>query len=458
MLEEKDLKEVSLSFFVRDFMYSNTMLLLLVYFLLVISVDSNLQYNTTTLLWKGGEVLSKGGAVDEVFNSALHEAHAGINRKYDMEFPSPNLNPSIKHIKLMPGMAGKRCSIQSPRAVYAALRNVKFSYVLEDTLVSTIVQAACLGDDSFGNMLSHYFETMVCANIIGAHFFTVAKVFNRPTVDVPSALIKSLPDIVINTEPANSMAAVKRMEEKCVCTNSCHEKPSSVWHSSAGLSLIRSVIKSAVQDMLISTSPSTSSGDSHNWHIPEGTLSTVEALTTLPLIPTVAIHYRCGDNFQGEYGFVKFAAITSRVRDFLKSQPLQEEKNMLIYILAEKRNRKTSANRAHVCDMILTALFDHVVAHFPSAKAVVLKRGGDMYVDFAMLSLASVTICSVSTFCLWPALSNPNTVYFPQTKLILEGKTPQTLGFSWMPASVVTLGGSYGHTNGVKILTKLKEM
>jgi hypothetical protein len=52
---------------------------------------------------------------------------------------------------------------------------------------------------------------------------------------------------------------------------------------------------------------------------------------------------------------------------------------------------------------------------FPDAVVVIL-RGFDLFEDLARLTYAKTTICSVSTFCLWPAISNDNTVYFPLTK------------------------------------------
>ena len=54
---------------------------------------------------------------------------------------------------------------------------------------------------------------------------------------------------------------------------------------------------------------------------------------------------------------------------------------------------------------------------FPDAT-IVVKRGGDVFLDVARLSLAKVVICSASTFCVWPALANQNVAHFPLTSLI----------------------------------------
>ena len=404
-------------------------------------LDTTKRSDTTMLLWKDGKLLS--GVSDGEDASDLLSAYTCINAAYNRDFPASSATQ-------------KRCSMQGPRAVYDAVRTGKYSSVLKQKL-SVVVQAACLGDDSFGNTLSHYFETMVCASVVGAHFLTVAKVYNPRTGDADSALVGSLPDIILNSKPVDRATAQKRIKTKCACKRMCHESAASSWHSSVGVALIHSVIQHAVEGFM--QHRDTTSGEGRFWQVPAGSLSTVAALTTLPLIPTVALHYRCGDNFVGEYGFLTFTAITSRVRDFLDSQPLQHEQEMTIYILAEKRDRKSGGANiklARICDILLPAFHAHLVKSFPQAKAIVLNRGGDMHVDFARLALAPVTICSVGTFCLWPALGNNNTVHYPQTKMILGGRASANLGFSWMPASVVVLGWDYRGDDGLRLLAKLR--
>ena len=50
------------------------------------------------------------------------------------------------------------------------------------------------------------------------------------------------------------------------------------------------------------------------------------------------------------------------------------------------------------------------------------------------LTYSKVLICSVSTFCLWPAITNNNTAYFPVTKLITKEDLSFDYGtsFHWM--------------------------
>ena len=129
--------------------------------------------------------------------------------------------------------------------------------------------------------------------------------------------------------------------------------------------------------------------------------------------------------------------------------------------MAEDRSRKTSGrNRglALKCDHILTSLQTFLQKEFSAAKAIVLQRGGDINVDYMRLALAPMTICSVSTFCLWPAIANTHggDVHFPTTRLVLNGNSKFNLGFSWMEPSAVILGAKYA-TAPVGELMKLLE-
>ena len=59
--------------------------------------------------------------------------------------------------------------------------------------------------------------------------------------------------------------------------------------------------------------------------------------------------------------------------------------------------------------------------------------------DLARLAYAKVSICSVSTFCLWPAIASQHRAYFPLHSVI-AGKKALDLGprFVWIQnASVI---------------------
>ncbi len=146
-------------------------------------------------------------------------------------------------------------------------------------------------------------------------------------------------------------------------------------------------------------------------------------LQELPLIPDVAIHYRCGDNTVTHYGFTPFRVFAATIPHHARS----------IYVMAESPSRNARPDRTERCTTIFLALRSYLMSKFPRALVVIL-RGHDVFEDLARLTYANTTICSVSTYCLWPAMSNNNTVYFPVTKLIAKENTSFDYGpsFHWL--------------------------
>jgi hypothetical protein len=181
-------------------------------------------------------------------------------------------------------------------------------------------------------------------------------------------------------------------------------------------------------------------------HVLESDVSNSALGMALPFIPDVAIHYRCGDNFIGHYGFLPFSAFKLYIPAGAKT----------IYVLADKRGRKTAMkqHRAAKCDAIFSALFTHLTQQFPRA-AVLIRRGGDLTEDLLRLALAPTTICSVSTFCLWPALANNHTAYFPLTKLILRKDASRDLGIKWISQPAVVLGSPFEHLPAAHLVNLL---
>lgn len=143
---------------------------------------------------------------------------------------------------------------------------------------------------------------------------------------------------------------------------------------------------------------------------------------TLPAIPDVAIHYRCGDNTVGHYGFLPFRAFTQIIQS-----PVQT-----IYIMTESSSRKSRDDQRIRCNLLLKSLHTYLVKSFPNT-IVLLLRGQDIYTDLYRLTFANITICSVSTFCLYPAIANSNSAYFPVTRLAAKATKPYYgTSFHWV--------------------------
>jgi hypothetical protein len=165
--------------------------------------------------------------------------------------------------------------------------------------------------------------------------------------------------------------------------------------------------------------------------------SNTESSDQLPTVPDVTIQYRCGDNigFSYVYGILPFAAITSRIPPDSK----------YIYVLSDHPSRAAHSPYSGRCHLILKSLFEFLKESNPKS-VIVVKRGGDLYLDYVRMALSKVLICSASTFCLWPALANVQRggqVHFPLTDLIAGADNidlaPKTLGnnFNWINDSSI---------------------
>ena len=351
-----------------------------------------------------------------------------ILEQYDISNPPQYMKEVMNH--------PKRCSLQNlESSVHAYKERMWEQFSLG---YDVFVASPCIGSDSFGNYLGNYFESVLCAQYTGLHFVTVAKVWQPETRDEPTPFIARLPQYLAPPVITQSrQSAVDKMDMYCKCPSSCHERPYALWIQ--GLHTINNILRDALQFHIqkdtnsLFSSTIVSATDKSN--VPTGTV--------LPFLPDVAIHYRCGDNFVGHYGFVPFSAFTKFIPKSTRT----------VYVLSEAKGRKTGHKRhlEQKCDLILNSLYKFLVRSFPEST-IVLRRGDDLYADFARLAYSPVVICSVSTFCLWPAvMSNGTAVHFPQTRLIAGGNTTTPLGrhFHWFSSPGVVKGTSheYGGTD-----------
>lgn len=143
----------------------------------------------------------------------------------------------------------------------------------------------------------------------------------------------------------------------------------------------------------------------------------------LPAIPDVAIHYRCGDNLNSIYGFLPFRVYRRRIPKSVRH----------VYIMAESPARKAMLGSKSRCARIFEAFQQFFAVEYPNTTVVVL-RGQDMFDDYARLTFANITFCSISTFCFPPAIGTDNIAYFPPSQLIAHGRTDFDYGssFRWL--------------------------
>lgn len=316
---------------------------------------------------------------------------------------------------------------------------------------SSMLHTPCIGFDSLGNSFSNYIESRICALKTGLHYVGVSMTYPKGEFD-EHPFFKSLEALVVHPNvtdvsraPAKDLSAA--LEKACPCPSMCHEWNYGLMHSHmpfAGdvfrasvdaywieetrrrqdrgqyLSLTTGHIKAGhgddkVLELSGHTSLSANVGDNINWK-------------QLPTIPDVAVHYRCGDNVVTHYGFLPF-------RTFQRIIPASAK---YIYVMAESASRKPRQHSVARCDAIFEALMAFLTKHFP-ASVVVIMRGHDIIEDLVRLTYAPLVVCSVSTYCLWPAVGNRNgTVHFPLTKLIAKEEVgPFNYGpnFAWIKDS-----------------------
>lgn len=369
-----------------------------------------------------------------VCSQDLKRVYYEINSEYDIRHPLPR-NYSLAQ-QLKSHIFRKRCIYVEPGSAIECYVSGQWKSYLHG--LNVLVHSPCLGSDSMGNYLGSYFESIACADLAGLHYLSVAKVYEANSNHNQTAFTSNLPNYIENRIPVSAHQVGESLKKHCPCASSCHEQASSAWVSR--LHVIRSIFIQALQSHL------SHSSTAKNTVVNENDIATEVKGSVLPLIPDVAIHYRCGDNFVGHYGFLPFSAFKAKI----------PESSSLIYVLAENRGRKTSSV-SHLrvkCDAILLSLGHYLKEHFPLAK-IVVKRGDDLYIDMARLAFANTTICSVSTFCLWPAIANNGTAYFPLSKLVVGGDQSISLGFQWLVQPEVLLGAVHARKTAQSLVEML---
>lgn len=214
--------------------------------------------------------------------------------------------------------------------------------------------------------------------------------------------MNALPSIIVNEHPLDKASAINKLHHECKCTRYCWEHGNAPWVNRTAV--IGQYIRNAVTAYLenIDTRAGTVVDSEVDYtNAPPGTV--------LPLVPDVALQYRCGDNigFSYMYGILPFTAYDNIIPAGVK----------YIYVLSDHPSRAVHSPYSGRCSLILQKLLEYLQARHPNA-IILVKRGGDLFLDYVRLSKANVTICSASSFCLWPAIANNKAqVYFPLTQL-----------------------------------------
>jgi len=258
---------------------------------------------------------------------------------------------------------------------------------------------------SLGNFLGTYFDSIACAAEAGLHFIGVKKRFLGHEESLNERFYDALPSVIAHPHPVDNYTAITNINEKCQCKRYCWRKYDP-W--SFQIPLIRHIITNGINLHLAMR-------DMHNKTVEENglmiyptvDLSTEPVDTPLPLIPDVAIHYRCSDNIYGGMGLMAFRPILKKIPPNAK----------YIYVFTEYGGRLSGRVLEQVAPFVLKSLFDHLVTFFPNAT-VVVKKGGNELTVWAQFLYANMTYCSPSTYCFWPAIARNKTTFMPGTAYI----------------------------------------
>ena len=304
---------------------------------------------------------------------------------------------------------------------------------------NVLVYPFCLTTHELGNRLGNYFAEVACAEASGLHFITV-----HPQWDLTGsyhgngaanitdhrklAFLKALPDVIVHKNPADPSQAQDRIKKECHCTRYCWQHVNAPWVNRTAIlgGYLQTAFAAYQHSMLPSERVTTVD--------PEVDFSNAKPDEVLPVVPNVALQYRCGDNigFSYMYGILPFTAFVGRIPTDAK----------YIYVLSDHPSRAVHSPYTSRCHLILKSLFEFLQTKHPSAT-VVVKRGGDLFLDYVRLGTANTTICSASSYCFWPAVSNPGHSYFPLTNLIAGADSMElapSFGskFHWMDEKIIS--------------------
>eukprot|EP01041_Mallomonas_annulata_P000108 gene108-155_t len=289
-----------------------------------------------------------------------------------------------------------------------------------------LVYSYCMDWTSLGNTIGHYLNQAACAHLAGLHFIAVEIKWIHQHNSINTKNYDFLPDIIIHTNPITFVN---------------NSRQSVITHCSGNLFPWESITSSWTRDIKYIGNI-----------MQEGLVSYIQALNRSAHIPDITIQYRCSDNIvKNWYGLLPFTAF--------KNILAYNSNRLHIYILSDPPDRHVKHKLAPHCNAILHALKLYLQAIYPNSK-VSIRRGGNPLLHMAYIALAKTTVCSASTFCLWPAISRNQTTFYPFSQLVASGKGTQIVfesHFQWImqPAIISSFperNGSYNTDSVVNLL------
>jgi len=342
-----------------------------------------------------------------------------------VELPIKNITSSDLKIELNDIVSGKR-------PIFCPLLEGFMAQLIEAPPESPII--ACPGridGVQFGNLFGSYFDALACSDIAGFHFIYLA---DRPNIP----FFQSLPTLIVHPHPADDVLEAGRfLDSVCPFRGPFPFVVDGGWDKRP--QLLRKIFNQALDAQFQKPVFSLKV----NYSTFSEILANNSRITkqSMPLIPDVAILFRCVDILTvgtgHPYGFVNFHLYSALIPDRVSS----------IYVLSEKLNyliedpdAPPSINEG-ACMQLGNDLLLFLKNIRP--KAVVALRRGYPVDSLLMLAKANVVICAPSTFCLYPGIANTNgTVYYTPGNVI-EFNPFLTENFYWVESPKTVRFGDY---------------
>jgi len=250
---------------------------------------------------------------------------------------------------------------------------------------------------TMGNHLGTYFDSMACAYKSGLHFIGLSPRIESGNEPFYNAFPHLVPHL--NPTTITDRNKLKQIVNKhCSCGRYCWRR-GQVWESI--IPRMRQIMKDAIRMHL--TQPRHGVFLEYTGLLldKEKDYFTVDPTMFLPLIPDVAIHFRCSDNLFGGMGILSLKTMYDRIPKDAK----------YIYMFSEYGSRLIGKPLEFTSAAIIKAVWEDLSRAFPNA-IVISKRGMNVFTNMAIFASAEVLICSPSTFCFYPALARDKTTYF----------------------------------------------
>lgn len=341
--------------------------------------------------------------------------------------------------------------------------------------IPMLFQTPCMENKSVGNLVGAYFEAVLCAYVSGIHY-VASYMTMEPSED--NDFFRAIPRVHLHDNPTSDTRMISNsIQNNCHCAVWPHECPNALVFTQRHrvrhlwLSIITQfwgnrtlsetfMLRNERQANATILADSAQSNATTLAHSSEGNATILaecdgnDTKTSYPVIPDVAIHYRCSDSTH--LGIIPLRAF----RDLIPADA------KTIYVMTESAHRikicSELPEQCRRCEAAIQALHKYLKRLFPVSVVLVL-RGYDIYVDLLRLTFARrVLICSASTFCLYPALARNTTTYFPVTDLIADGQqVPMGEHFKWLNSSIAPLVKFHAADKSPalfeKVMTELKQ-